>query len=194
MTKDELRKENLSRQGSMPAYERRAFSDQVADVFFSDIDLSRVHFLHLFIPIEKFNEIDTRPIVERVWRDYPNVVTVVPRVDFDANEITSLKYGPSTQVARNVWNIDEPTHDDFVETELIDMVLVPGVAFDKRGHRVGYGKGFYDRFLAKCREDCVKVGLSYFEPVDRIEDSHDGDIRVDFVVTPRGPYKAVPPA
>ena len=193
MTKAELRKQNLARQKSLTAEERRAGSERIADAFFSNFDLSRVNYLHLFIPIEKFNEVDTRPIVARIRREHPHVVTVVPRVDFDANEITSLRYGPETKVVSNVWNIDEPTHDDFVETELIDMVLVPGLAFDRAGHRVGYGKGFYDRFLAKCREDCVKVGLSYFEPVKRIEDSHDGDVAVDFVTTPSGVNKSGPP-
>ena len=161
-------------------------SDSIADAFFANFDLGQINYLHLFIPIEKFSEVDTRPIVARIRREHPNVTTAVPRVDFEAGEITSLRYGSDTQVVRNVWNIDEPTHDDFVETELIDMVLVPGLAFDRSGHRVGYGKGFYDRFLATCRDDCVKVGLSYFEPVDHIEDSYAGDVAVDFVLTPIG--------
>ena len=194
MTKAELRRQNLARQRSLSAHDRRAFSERIAAGFFSSFDLSGISYLHLFIPIEKFNEVDTRLIVEPVWRDHPHIVTVVPRVDFDANEITSLRYGPETQVVRNSWNIDEPTHDDFVEAELIDMVLVPGIAFDKAGHRVGYGKGYYDRFLATCREDCVKVGLSYFDPVARIEDSHDGDVAVDCIVTSGGLHRAVPHA
>ena len=186
MTKAELRKQNLARQRSLSAEERRQLSERIGDVFFANFDLSRVSYLHLFIPIEKFKEVDTRPIVARLRRDYPNIATVVPRVDFEANEITSLRYGSDTEVVTNVWNIEEPTHDDYVEAQLIDMVLVPGLAFDRSGHRVGYGKGFYDRFLAKCREDCVKVGLSYFEPVEQIEDSHAGDVAVDSIVTPRG--------
>ena len=67
---------------------------------------------------------------------------------------------------------------------LAALVLVPGVCFDQTGHRVGYGKGFYDRFLKTCRPGCLKVGLSYFEPVDPIDDVHDGDVRLDFIVTP----------
>ena len=63
----------------------------------------------------------------------------------------------------------------------IDMVLVPGLCFDGDGHRVGYGKGFYDRFLKTCRPDCIKIGLSYFEPVESIDDVHEGDVRLDFV-------------
>ena len=186
MTKAELRKLNLARQRSLSPDERRDLSHRIADTFFTQFDLASVTYLHLFIPIEKFSEVDTRPILERIWHEYPYVVTVVPRVDFEENELTSLRFDPDTEVVQNIWNIDEPTHDDFVETELIDLILVPGLAFDTQGHRVGYGKGFYDRFLAGCREDCVKVGLSFFEPVERIEDTHSGDVTVDFVVTAGG--------
>ena len=66
----------------------------------------------------------------------------------------------------------------------VDVVLVPGLAFDEGGHRVGYGRGFYDRFLALCRPDCLKVGLSYFEPISQITDIHAGDIRLDLLITP----------
>lgn len=64
------------------------------------------------------------------------------------------------------------------------MVLIPLLAFDKKGYRVGYGKGFYDRFLADCRPDVVKVGLSVFEPIDEIADLNEFDIKMDFCITP----------
>ena len=64
------------------------------------------------------------------------------------------------------------------------MVLVPLLCFDESGHRVGYGKGFYDRFLTKCRPDTQKVGLSYFPPVKEITDADSFDIRLDLCLTP----------
>lgn len=64
------------------------------------------------------------------------------------------------------------------------MVLVPLLSFDRRGHRVGYGKGYYDRFLRKCRPDCQKVGLSIFEPIDEISDANENDEPLDAAVTP----------
>ncbi len=66
----------------------------------------------------------------------------------------------------------------------IDWVLVPLLAFDRRGHRVGYGKGFYDRFLAGCRSDARKIGLSLFAPVVAIDDIGSQDVALDAVVTP----------
>ena len=67
----------------------------------------------------------------------------------------------------------------------IDVVLVPLLCSDGQGYRVGYGKGFYDRFLVKCRPDCRKIGLSYFPPVDRIEDVTESDVKMDEVVLGR---------
>ncbi|MEO8647827.1 MAG: 5-formyltetrahydrofolate cyclo-ligase [Acidobacteriota bacterium] len=184
MKKSELRQRFLLRQRSISPQERVDKSEAISDHFFETLDLRAVSFLHLFLPISKFNEIDTGPIIRRVWSEYPHIQIIVPRVDLEANEIRSLKYGPDTELEKSTWDIDEPIHNEFVDAVDIDIVLVPGLCFDLSGHRVGYGKGFYDRFLKTCRADCAKVGLSYFEPIALIHDSHDGDVQLDLVITP----------
>ena len=186
MNKAELRQQYLEKQKMLSEKERHSASSRIADHFFSGFDLAGVRILHAFIPIEKFNEINTRIIFAKLWRDFPHIETVVPRVDFETNSIRNLKFTHETELVRNVWDIDEPVLGEFVETQRIDMVLVPGVCFDRDGHRVGYGKGFYDRFLKTCRPDCVKIGLSFFEPVEKIDDTHDGDVVLNFVITPDG--------
>lgn len=186
MFKSRLRKVYLQKQKTLSREERVAKSERIAFNFFSGFDLSAIRYLHCFISIEKFNEVNTRPILELLWSDFPDVQTVVPRVDFESNEIASLKLTPDTKLAVNAWAIHEPTHGEVVNPTELDMVLVPGLCFDREGQRVGYGKGFYDRFLEKVRPDCVKIGLSYFEPVEKIDDAHDGDVAVDFVITPDG--------
>jgi 5-formyltetrahydrofolate cyclo-ligase len=62
--------------------------------------------------------------------------------------------------------------------------------FDRRGFRVGYGKGFYDKFLSECRADCLKIGLSYFEPIDEISDAQNFDVRLDCCITPKEIFTA----
>lgn len=185
MLKSELRKIYLARQKSLSAEERRCKSESISNLFFQNFDLSAIHFLHCFLPIEKFKEIDTKPIFARLWREFPRVETVVPRVDFQTSEIENLKFAPETELARNAWQISEPLHDEKIEAEKIDLVLVPLLCFDARGFRVGYGKGFYDKFLKNCRADCVKIGLSYFEPVAKIEDAQAFDVKLDFCITPK---------
>lgn len=69
-------------------------------------------------------------------------------------------------------------------TEKIDMVLVPLLAFDKMGNRVGYGKGFYDRFLAECKISCKRIGISFFDPIEKIEEVDGNDISLTDCLTP----------
>ena len=165
MKKTDLRKRFLARQQSFSATERAEKSCCIEKLFFQNFDLSKISFLHCFLPIEKFNEIDTRQIFSKIWRDFPHIQTLAPRVNFQTGEIESLKFSSETETGKNIWEIHEPAHNEKVETETIDAVLVPLLGFDKRGFRVGYGKGFYDKFLVECRADCLKIGLNYFAPV-----------------------------
>ena len=184
MTKAQLRKIYLAKRQMSEYADREIASAHIASNFFHNFDLSNVKVLHCFIHIERFGEVDTRPIFQDVWSKFPEIQTVVPRIDHETEELESLKYGHDTELVHNRWQIGEPAHNDRVEPAEIDMVLVPLLCFDRRGHRVGYGKGYYDRFLSKCRPDCQKIGLSMFEPVDEISDAHAGDVTLDFAITP----------
>lgn len=184
MTKLELRKIYLARRKQLSARAREQKSWQISERFFANFDLTRTNFLHCFLPIEKFNEIDTTKILQAIWRDFPSIEMLAPRVNFELNEIENLKFAPETELAQNAWQICEPAHGEIIETEKIDLVLIPLLCFDARGFRVGYGRGFYDRFLKNCRTNCLKVGLSYFAPVAEISDAQDFDVKLDFCVTP----------
>ena len=102
----------------------------------------------------------------------------------ESGELQNLRFTPKSELIEAGWNIREPASRELVPTDVIDVVLVPLLCFDRRGHRVGYGKGYYDRFLASCRGNCQKIGLSYFPPVDEIEDTTSHDVRLDSCITP----------
>lgn len=189
MTKSELRKLYLQKQKALSPAERAEKSRALAERFFESFDLTGIRYLHCFIALEKFNEIDTLPIFQRVWRDHPDIATLVPRIEPDGHGLSHLHFKADTELVRNSWEISEPASGEHVEPRKIDMVLVPLLAFDARGHRTGYGKGFYDRFLARCRPDCLKIGLSYFSPADEIDDAGEHDIALDAFVTPDGVYR-----
>ena len=184
MTKAELRKNYLARQRNLSPVERIGKSEQISNQFFRAFDLSGINFLHCFIAIEKFNEIDTNFIFQKIWREFPRIETLVPRVNFHAGNIENLKFAPEAELVKNAWEIFEPTHDETIETEKIDLVLIPLLCFDRKGFRIGYGKGFYDRFLKNCRADCLKIGLGYFAVVEEISDAQEFDVKLDFCVTP----------
>lgn len=189
MTKAELRKLYLAKRQALLLSERETASANIESQFFAVIDLKDVKVLHCFIPIERFAEVDTRPIFQRLWSEYPQIITVVPRVNHETEEIESLRYGPDTELVESKWQIGEPSHNERIEPDAIDIVLVPLACCDLSGHRVGYGRGYYDRFLRKTRRNCAKIGLSIFPPVDRIDDSYEGDVRLDRCITPEQVYE-----
>jgi 5-formyltetrahydrofolate cyclo-ligase len=94
----------------------------------------------------------------------------------------------STVLVKNKQHIPEPLYGENIDPLLIDAVIIPLLAFDKLGHRVGYGAGFYDRFLERCKPDVLKIGVSLFEPIDKILDTHHQDIRLTHCITPKQIY------
>ena len=90
-----------------------------------------------------------------------------------------------TKIIENRWGISEPESGIKIAPELLEVVFVPLLSYDKKGNRVGYGKGFYDTFLKNCKRDVVKIGLSFFDPVDHIKGIREEDVQLDYCVTPR---------
>jgi 5-formyltetrahydrofolate cyclo-ligase len=189
MNKSSLRKFYLEKRKNLAPAERAEKSALVAERFFRSFDLIDVRFLHCFVPIEKFGEIDTHLIFKRIWREFPRTTTLAPRVNFSSNVMESCVFAPEVSLAENAWQIREPIGCEIIEPEKIDAVLIPLLCFDLRGYRVGYGKGFYDRFLLKCRADCLKIGLSFFEPIAEITDARSFDVKLDACVTPENVYQ-----
>jgi len=138
-------------------------------------------FFHIFLPIEKQNEIDTQFILTLLQGRDKQII--VPKIG-QQNNLISYLLTDGTQFKLNKWEIPEPVDGLEVPNKKIDVVFVPLLAFDLQGHRVGYGKGYYDRFLKKCRSDVLKIGLSLFEAADVIEDINEHDIKLDYCISP----------
>lgn len=189
MLKADLRTIYLIKQNLLSPSERLKKSEQISERFFYAFGLKNIQTIHLFLPIEKNKEIETRFIYERIRRYFPKIKTVVPRVNKRINEIESLEFNSATKLALSNWQILEPIESNPVGADQIDLVLVPLLCFDKKGFRVGYGKGFYDKFLKNCRTDCLKIGLSYFPPIEEISDTNRFDVTLNYCVTPEKIWK-----
>jgi len=148
------------------------------------LDIWKKTYFHLFLTIEEQKEVDTEFILQILAGKDKEIV--VSKSDFETREMTHYLLTDNTKFRKNEYNIFEPVDGLEVPVSKIDVVFVPLLAFDKNGNRVGYGKGFYDNFLAKCREDVIKIGLSFFEPEEIIDDFSTTDIRLDYCVTPFG--------
>jgi 5-formyltetrahydrofolate cyclo-ligase len=189
MLKADLRKTYLIKQNHLSPSERLEKSAQISERFFFNFGLENINILHIFLSMVKTKEIETDFIYEKIWREFPTVQIVVPRVNQTTNEIESHEVNQTAKLALNHWQIPEPTEDNPIEADRIDVVLVPLLCCDKKGFRVGYGKGFYDKFLKNCRPDCLKIGLSYFPPIGEIADINEFDVTLDYCVTPEKVWK-----
>ncbi|GAB3898124.1 5-formyltetrahydrofolate cyclo-ligase [Spirosoma agri] len=186
MTKAELRRQYLALRKGLSAEVVTERSQQICQRFFEQDWLDGEDTVHVFLPIQRQNEVNTWPIVHRIWHDFPQKQVVVSVTDPEAHRLTHYALTPDTRLIDNRWGIPEPIAPESaaISTKHIDAVLVPLLLFDQLGHRIGYGGGFYDRFLADCRPDCLSMGLSLFEPVDKIESIEPTDVPMTGCVTP----------
>ena len=182
MTKQEAREIYLQKRLDLSEGEYQQLNLQLYHQFFTQLDLSFIKCIHFYLPIEGKREPDTWPIIERIRREFPHIRISLPKMKGD--ELENIYFEGLHQLKKNKWGILEPEQGVTTPLEKIDMVIVPLLAFDHVGHRVGYGKGFYDRFLAKCRKECNKIGLSLFDPIQKIDDIETYDLKLTNCLTP----------
>ncbi|RUT69803.1 5-formyltetrahydrofolate cyclo-ligase [Flavobacterium cupreum] len=143
-------------------------------------------YYHVFLPIEEQKEINTEYILHLLSGKDKEIV--VSKSDFETRGMSHFLLTDNTKIKKNEYNIPEPVNGLPVASEMIEVVFVPLLAFDLLGNRVGYGKGFYDKFLAECKPETIKIGLSFFEGESQIEDVFELDIKLDYCVTPEKTY------
>ena len=179
---------------------RNVFKEKRLQLLPSEIekldDLLLIQFQKVFIdipslimtyaPVKKLNEFDPQLITDYCYFKNPAQQLFYPVMVENSgdNEMIAVIVDDNTLFERSKYGIDQPVDGiDMFSTE-IDLVIVPLLCFDKKGYRVGYGKGYYDRFLKSCRKDCIKIGFSYFEPIDKIEDVDKFDVKLNYCITP----------
>jgi len=143
-------------------------------------------YFHLFITIKEHMEVETEFILHVLAGKDKEIV--VSKSNFDTIEMTNFLLTDATKFKKNDHNIFEPTNGLEVPNEKIDVVFIPLLAYDKKGNRVGYGKGFYDDFLSKCKKEVIKIGLSFFDPEEQIDDVSDSDVKLHYCITPTTMY------
>lgn len=144
--------------------------------------------IHCYLPIHRMKEIDTIPLIKKLQM---NNEICIPVSNFNSNTMTARMLNEHTQFQDNTYGIPEPVTGNDANVEDIDVVIVPLLAVDQHGNRLGYGKGFYDRFLASCRPDTLFIGLSGFGIHEDFEEVDEYDVPLHYVVTPKGILKTV---
>ena len=136
----------------------------------------------VFIPIDRFNEVNTWELIDNTAAEF-----YLPVMTGDG--LKHIQYQSKTLLKANHWGILEPESGKEISANQFDVVIVPLLAFDQKGSRVGYGKGFYDGFLKDCNKNCKFIGVSFFEVETEIINTYPTDIPVHFCITPKTVYK-----
>jgi 5-formyltetrahydrofolate cyclo-ligase len=184
MTKQELRKLYLQKRKELSEAEYLALNQRLADIFFSSVDLSFIKVIHVYLPVIEKREPDTWLIIDRIRREFPHIRLSIPKINSETNRLDNFFFEGLHQLKKNDWGILEPQQGIPTPVEKINLVLVPLLAFDKHGHRVGYGKGYYDKFLKTIDANGVTLGISLFPAEARIDDIQSNDVPLKSVITP----------
>jgi len=180
MLKADLRKQALAQRNALTEDQLLSLNEKLLAQF-KTLDFSKINSIHIFLPIVYKKEPDTFLMIDWLQENYPKIEIIVPKADFESSILNHYTYVDKKNLINNAYHIPEPQNaKSFTGTP--DMVIVPLLAFDERGYRIGYGKGFYDRFLQHISTQ--KIGLSFFEGVTKINDVHLNDIRLDKCITP----------
>lgn len=187
MFKKEARKLYKEKRLELSGKERSKLDDLLL-IQFQTAALPFLESLLSYWPIEENNEPNTHLFTEFLKFRNPELKICYPVSDFASLTMHAMATDIDTPFEKKALNIYEPDEGVIVPAGDIDIVFVPLLTFDESGYRIGYGKGFYDKYLAGCREDCIKAGFSYFEPISSIDDRNDFDVPLDLCITPQNLY------
>ncbi|MEI3788246.1 MULTISPECIES: 5-formyltetrahydrofolate cyclo-ligase [unclassified Chryseobacterium] len=180
MLKAELRKKYMQKRKALSTDEAFLLSEKIFENFVDFFKPVSGQNVHIFISIEKFKEIDTQLFINYFLSR--NIRVFVPKI-VDA-KLISVEIFKDTKFETNHWGISEPVSNE--DSGILDFnwVITPLLYCDKKGNRVGYGKGFYDAFFEMIPSETKKIGVNYFNPDENIDDVWENDIPLDYLVTP----------
>lgn len=180
LTKSEIRKIYKQKREDMNKSDVAEKSRRAAEAFIASKLYKNASQLMLYMPLG--NETDTAAIISAALADGKKLV--LPVTDRKTYEITPVLWDGESELCEGAFSVKEPVDASLADMSKLDVVIVPGIAFDKGGARVGFGKGCYDRLLEGI--SAVKVGFCYdFQLADKIPaDEHD--VKMDFLVTDSG--------
>jgi 5-formyltetrahydrofolate cyclo-ligase len=187
MDKTAIRKLYTEKRRALTIPEQTKLDDLLL-IQFQLVGLPFIQTLLSYWPVEKNKEPNTHLFAGYIEFKNPGLVTAYPKTDFTNNTMLALSPDGDDEFELTSFGLYEPSEGNIIAAADIDMVFVPLLAFDEKGYRLGYGKGFYDRYLPGCSKDCLKIGFSYFEPFAEIPGKHEFDVPLDLCITPQKAY------
>ena len=189
MTKQVLRAMYKEKRAALSERDRNRLNDLLL-IQFQELHIAAdVTVLMNFWPMEARGEVNSFLMADYLALRIPGLQIAYPVTDPSNFTLTAFIVNDESNFTVNQYGIAEPVNGIEIEPAAIDMVFVPLLAFDLQGNRVGYGKGFYDRFLRSCKPGITKIGFSYFEPVHAIDDISHFDVPLTTGICPGHIYE-----
>ena len=185
MLKKNLRLKFSSKRDSLSSSDISDLSISIANKLL-EMPIWDFKYYHIFLSIEEKKEIDTSFLLSILQGKDKNIIISKMHGEL---ELVHFLLTDNTLIKKNKWNVPEPVDGIEIQPTKIDVAFIPLLAFDNKGNRVGYGKGYYDKFLSECKNNVLKIGLSFFEASEEISDVLESDISLDFCVTPKKIYE-----
>jgi 5-formyltetrahydrofolate cyclo-ligase len=178
--KHRLRREMKATLAGMSAEAAAAASRAACEALLSLEEYRQARAVMLYAPIP--GEVDCLPVAEDAWRAHKTVL--LPRVAWEDQHMEAVACrSADDEMVVNGKGIREPANGASWPVERIDFIVVPALAFDEQGNRLGRGGGFYDRFLAQVDLQATICGLAFAQQVVEELPVHSNDYPVDLLVT-----------
>jgi 5-formyltetrahydrofolate cyclo-ligase len=181
MTKQQIRENYKKKRSIVTNDQLNTISESICSIIFENFKL-RNKTISLFLPIEQQNEINTYLILEKAVLNGTRVG--LPRINKQHISLKHFLFENTQQLIINKLGIPEPSYGKELFSTEFDIVFVPLLAIDLKGNRIGYGKGYYDRFLKECKKECLFIGLHLFDEFTSIDDINKFDIALHYCITP----------
>jgi 5-formyltetrahydrofolate cyclo-ligase len=182
MLKQEAREYGLATRMALTAHEQAMLDGRIIKNCQEAVDWAKIRKAHVYLPLARKREIGTWALVRWLWAVHPEIEVFVPRITKDGMEHVAMSH--DTRFRPNQYQVPEPVSGEMLSPgEKLDVIITPLLAFDRKGHRVGYGAGYYDRFLAE-HPEALRVGLAYSTCcIDSGIESEDHDMPLNMVLT-----------
>lgn len=178
MTKNELRKQIRQAKGHFTGDQLRRMSLPIVRQVLAQREVAEARLVLAYASLK--DEVDTRPLLDGLLAMGKEVV--LPRV-VDDEHMVVCRYRGADDLREGAFHIMEPVGEEFTDYDRLDVAIIPGMAFDRAGHRLGRGRGYYDRFLRQLPQTTLRLGMCFpFQLVDHVpHEAHD--IVMDIVLT-----------
>ncbi|MDW3197349.1 MAG: 5-formyltetrahydrofolate cyclo-ligase [Cytophagales bacterium] len=177
-----LRKEILRRRKLLSHELVNELSLEIQQHFLQWIQGQQVSTIHSFLPIERNREVNTWPLIDAL--ESLGKCVILTRTNFETETMDHFLYETDLTFEEDKFKIPTPVNARPADMKAVEVVLVPLLAADKAGGRIGYGKGYYDRLIQEMTADVIKIGLTLGPCFDKFSFLEPHDQKLDYCITP----------